>query len=126
MQLAAMIECNSEMHSERIMERVWGFIWRPRSSNSKILLVAEIHLRSCHGGRGKDKILTLISTGVTISATIHHAPSATCHLPAATRLLVPGSGNSACLWIEHPGAYIEPYSQTRSGVSCLLRVYLGA
>jgi len=41
-------------------------------------------MRSCYGGHAKDDIQTIILTGVTISATISHAPSATRHPPPAT------------------------------------------
>jgi len=59
--------------------------------------------------RAKDKVQTIISTNVMISATIYHPPPATC-------LPVPGTCNSASLWIEHPGAYMGAYSQVRLGV----------
>ena len=42
-------------------------------------------VRSCHGGRAKDKVQTMISTDVMISATICHPPPATRHPPPATR-----------------------------------------
>jgi hypothetical protein len=42
MHLEAMIELNSEMHLEGVIERVWRCIWRPRSSNSEMHLEAEI------------------------------------------------------------------------------------
>ena len=45
-------------------------------------------------------------------------PYATCHPPPATPLLVPGTCNSASIWIEHPGAYMKAYSQVRLGM-CL-------
>jgi len=48
------------------------------------------------------------------------------HPPPASCLPVPGACNLASLWIEHTGAYMGAYSQVRLGVSCLLRVYLGA
>jgi len=47
----------------------------------------------------------MISTDVMISATIRSLPLATCHLPPASYLLVPGACNSARLGIEHAGAY---------------------
>jgi len=62
----------------------------------------------------------MISTDVMISATATRLPPPASHLP------VPGACNSASLWIEHQGAYMGAYSQVRLGVSCLLRVYLGA
>jgi hypothetical protein len=40
------MELNSEMHLEAEIEQVWRCIWRPRSSNSKIHLEAEIMLNS--------------------------------------------------------------------------------
>jgi len=46
--------------------------------------------------------------------------------PPATHLLVPGPSNSTSPWIEHPGVEKGAYSQEWLGVSCLLRVYLGA
>ena len=49
-------------------------------------------MRSRCGGHATDKVQTIISTDVMISAT-------------ATRLPVPGFCNSARLWIEHAGAY---------------------
>ena len=69
-----------------------------------------------------------------------HLPHATCHMPPAARhpqnyarhmppashLAVPGACNSASLWIEHAGAYMEAYSQVRLRVSSHLRVYLRA
>jgi len=99
-------------------------------------------VRSCHGGRAKDKVQTTISTDVIISAnirrllsatatryTLHaacHPPNTACQMPPASCLPVPGVCNSASLWIEHAGAYMGAYSQTSLGVSCCLRVYLGA
>jgi len=83
-------------------------------------------VRSCHGGRARDKVQTMISTDVMISATIRCPPSATHCTPHPSCLPVPGFCNSASLWIEHVGAYMGAYSQVRLGVSCLLRVYLRA
>jgi len=129
MQLVAVTKLNSEMHSECVMGRILRCIWRPRTSYSKIHLdfEAQNKLRSCYGGCGKDKFQTMISTGVRISPTVRHAPFATHHhWPPAAHLVVPGSCNSTSLWIKHQAAYIEAYSETRSGVSGLLKVYLGA
>ena len=70
-------------------------------------------VRSCRGGFVKIQIETIILTDVMISAT-------------ATYLLVPAGCNPASLWIEHLGAYIGAYSQVRSAVTWLWRVYLGA
>jgi len=63
-------------------------------------------MRSRHGGCVKDKVQIIISTNVTISATI-------CH-----RHLVLGTCHSASLWTEHLGAYMGAYSQARLGVHC--------
>jgi len=84
-------------------------------------------VRSCRGGCAKDKVQTMISTDVTISATIScppsatlhttcHPPNTTHHMPPASRLPVPGVCNSASLWIEHAGVYMGAYSQVRLGV----------
>jgi hypothetical protein len=40
MHLEAKIELNSELHLEDEIEPVWRCIWRPRSSNSEMLLEA--------------------------------------------------------------------------------------
>ena len=58
----------------------------------------------------------MISTDVMILVTIWHAARGTRHAAPATRLLVPGPCNLASLWIKHPGAYMEAYSQVRLGV----------
>jgi hypothetical protein len=129
MQLVAVMKLNSVMHSECMIVRVLRCIWRPRTSYSKIHLdfEAQDKLRSCYGGCGKDKFQTMISTGVRISPTVCHVPLGTRrHWAPAARLLVPGSCNSASLWIKHQAGYMEAYSETRSGVSGLLTVYSGA
>jgi len=46
MQLEAEIKLDSEMHLEAVIERVWRFIWRPRSCNSEMHLEAELKLKS--------------------------------------------------------------------------------
>jgi hypothetical protein len=128
MQLVAVIKLNSQMHSECVMVRIFRCIWRPTTSYSKIHLDFESldKLRSCYGGCGKDKFQTMISTAVRISPTVRYAQLATHrNWPPAARLLVPGSCNSATLWIKHQAAYMEQYSEIRSGVSGLLKVYLG-
>ena len=88
-------------------------------------------LRYCHGGCTKDKVQTMISTDVMISATIHCPPCATHHTPHASHLPVPGLYNSASLRIEHAGAYMEPESSEIASVFPLasvlashLKVYL--
>jgi len=97
-------------------------------------------VRSCHGGRTNDKVQTTILTNIRISANIRCLRRAThCTLPAAclpwitthympsgSHLPVPGVCNSASLWIEHAGAYMEACSQVRLRVSSTWSVYLGA
>ena len=46
-------------------------------------------VRSCHGGRAKDKIEPMILTDLMISATIRRLPSATHHMPHAARQTLP-------------------------------------
>jgi len=85
-------------------------------------------VRPHRGGRAENKVETMISTDVMISATQYHQPPATRHPPPATRYLPPGAWRlplSKSL-DRALGAYMGAYSQVRLGVSCLLRVYLGA
>jgi len=82
-------------------------------------------VRSRRSGRAKDKVQTMISTDIMISA-------------AVTRLPVPGAYNSASLRIEHPRAYMGAYSQVvlplesvlgsvfGSVLESILGAYLGA
>jgi len=64
-------------------------------------------MRSWHGGRAKDKVQTMISTDVMISATICHPPLATRHPPPSSRCLAPAtqqvSGSST---LEHTWKHI--------------------
>jgi hypothetical protein len=91
-------------------------------------------MRSCHGGRAKDKVWTTVLTDIMTSANIHrlapsthhtpptahHPPITARHMPPATRLLVCGISNSASLWIEHAGAYMEAYSHVRFPLASVL------
>jgi len=48
------------------------------------------------------------------------------YLEAVDRKAVDWEGGAASLWVEHAGAYMGVYSQVNLGVSCRLRVCLGA
>ena len=62
-------------------------------------------MRSRHGGSAKNIVHTIISTDVMILA------ATTCPSLPAFPLLVPGTCNSASLWIEHPELHMGAYSQ---------------
>jgi hypothetical protein len=48
------------------------------------------------------------------------------YLEVVDRKAVDWEGCAASLWVEHAGAYMGVYSQVNLGVSCRLRVCLGA
>jgi len=56
------------------------------------------------------------------ATTVRHLPALSWLASPAICLLAPGTYNSACLWIERPGAYMGAYSQVRLGLSYLWRV----
>jgi hypothetical protein len=79
----------------------------PMESNATIVnTMTRRHREISSPWRAKVQVQTIISTTIMISASI-------CHLPPRTCLPVPGTCNSATVWIEHPGAYMGAYSQAR-------------
>jgi hypothetical protein len=72
-------------------------------------------VRSCRSGRANDKVQTMISTDVMISATIRRPPPATCRTPHAThhaRLTLP-----ATCHLPHASRCLAPATQQVSGSS---------
>jgi len=73
-----------------------GDLLSPRSNCLRFLQNLRLQLstpwpwgivRSCRSGRAKDKVQTMISTDIMISANLHRLPPATRHTPHASRRL---------------------------------------
>jgi len=99
--------------------KIWvGDLLSPRSNCLPFLQYLRLQLstpwpwgivRSCRGGRAKDKVQTTISTDVMILANIRRLPPATRHTPHATRRPPPAKHcPSYATSLTPPGAWRLP------------------